>query len=165
LLEKPDFGWSSRFRYQKPLTAKNAKNIRKDRLENRLVPCCPLPILNAAGKVIYKTPFTGGLHLNGRCRIFLLPDVPAQRERTMVSKCSNSACTTSFRYLHEGKLFRMAVPTDASSLTDPRTKKISSRIEFFWLCAECAPEMTLIFKPGLGVTALPLPQSHAAAAS
>jgi hypothetical protein len=83
----------------------------------------------------------------------------------MVSKCSNPDCSTSFRYLHEGKLFRMAVADASNPLTDAGTKKISRHIEFFWLCEQCAPEMTLTFKPGIGVTALPLPRSHAAAAS
>jgi hypothetical protein len=32
------------------------------------------------------------------------------------------------------------------------------------LCEECAPEMTLIFKPGAGVTAQPLVRSQRVAA-
>jgi hypothetical protein len=84
----------------------------------------------------------------------------------MVSKCSNPACSASFRYLHEGKLFRMAVmPDNPNFALDPGTKKSSHRIEFFWLCEECAPEMTLIFKPGAGVTAQPLVRSQRVAAS
>jgi hypothetical protein len=83
----------------------------------------------------------------------------------MVSKCSNPGCSTSFRYLHEGKLFRMAVTANADSGADPGTKKSSRRIEFFWLCEECAPQMTLIFKPGVGVTAQPVARVQVAVAS
>lgn len=92
----------------------------------------------------------------------------------MLSKCANPDCSASFRYLHEGRLFRMAVAgtvIDHSNfgadpeITDPRMKKASSRIEFFWLCEECAPEMTLIFKPGVGVTAQPAVRAQVAAAS
>jgi hypothetical protein len=51
----------------------------------------------------------------------------------------------------------MVVDADSpDSGPDPRAKKSSTHIEFFWLCEECAPEMTLIFKSGVGVTTQPL---------
>ncbi|MGA2695637.1 MAG: hypothetical protein ABSE92_06225 [Terriglobales bacterium] len=40
-------------------------------------------------------------------------------------------------------------------------KKSSRRIEFFWLCANCAPKMTLI-RNGEGVTVQPMAQARAA---
>ncbi len=92
----------------------------------------------------------------------------------MLSKCANPGCAARFRYLHEGRLFRMAVAgavTDHSTfgtdpgITDPGMKRDSHRIEFFWLCEECAPEMTLTFKPGVGVTTEPVVPTHLAAAS
>jgi hypothetical protein len=87
----------------------------------------------------------------------------------MVSKCANPICSASFRYLHEGRLFRMAVSADAADnpnlIAGSGPKKSSHHIEFFWLCEECAPEMTLIFKPGIGVTAQPLTRSQVATAS
>lgn len=87
----------------------------------------------------------------------------------MVSKCANPVCSASFRYLHEGRLFRMIVAENVAGHSnhsaDSEMKKASSRIEFFWLCEECATEMTLTFKPGLGVTTQPLVRVRLAEAS
>jgi hypothetical protein len=90
---------------------------------------------------------------------------PRDGRGQMVSKCSNPRCSNPFRYLHEGKLFRMAVTSGATFEVDPGTKKSSSHIEFFWLCEECAPEMTLTFKHGIGVTTQPVSRAQAAEAS
>jgi hypothetical protein len=100
----------------------------------------------------------------------LLPEVsPPNGEGQMLSKCANPQCSASFRYLHEGKLFRMAVASNSAEHSnfgaDPGIKKGTSRIEFFWLCEECAPEMTLTFKPGVGVTTQPAARTQVAAAS
>ena len=78
----------------------------------------------------------------------------------MVSKCANPGCTTPFLYLHQGKLFRMetevvainGIPSGAS----PEAKKPVRRIEYFWLCNECAKAMTLTFEKSVGVTVKPL---------
>jgi len=61
----------------------------------------------------------------------------------MLAKCSNSSCTASFRFLHSGRLFHFEkqVQTDCEG-TDLR--KPAKRGEFFWLCAECAAEYTMI---------------------
>ncbi len=87
----------------------------------------------------------------------------------MLSKCANPLCYASFRYLHEGKLFQMAMTVDtihhANSDTDEGMDKTVRRIEFFWLCEECAQEMTVTFKPGVGVTTQPLAHAQLAAAS
>jgi hypothetical protein len=87
----------------------------------------------------------------------------------MVSKCANPICSAKFRYLHLGKLFRMAVSADLAGdppvIAGASPKKSSHHIEFFWLCEECAPEMTLVFKSGVGVTTQPLMRSQVARAS
>ena len=80
----------------------------------------------------------------------------------MLSKCANPACFNRFRYFHEGKLFRMAMPSNGENAT---AKKSTSHIEFFWLCDECKGELTLTFKAGIGVTTIPLPHATLAAAS
>jgi hypothetical protein len=49
--------------------------------------------------------------------------------KTMVSKCANPKCKAPFLYLHEGRL----VPV----------RLAESRIELFWLCADCAPRLSL----------------------
>jgi hypothetical protein len=62
----------------------------------------------------------------------------------MLSKCANPSCTASFRYFHQGKLFRMELETaepDEAVLT--RAGKAVRHAEFFWLCDRCAPRMTL----------------------
>lgn len=72
----------------------------------------------------------------------------------MLSKCANPSCSASFFYLHEGKLFRCETSVgDDLSTYDTGMKKSSRRVEFFWLCANCAPKMTLI-KNGEAVAAV-----------
>jgi len=82
----------------------------------------------------------------------------------MLSKCSNPDCSTLFRYLHEGKLFRIEldVANEATGI-NPEAKKPVRRTEFFWLCRECSAEMTLDFKKGVGVRTRPLVHSQAIA--
>lgn len=85
----------------------------------------------------------------------------------MLSKCSNPDCTTLFRYLHEGKLFRIeldVVKEDTATFgIDPELRKPVRRTEFFWLCRECSAEMTLDFQKGVGVKTRPLASTHALA--
>ena len=65
----------------------------------------------------------------------------------MLSKCANPSCSASFRYFHQGKLFRMEMetlgdqPADSEEVTS--SGRIVRRTEFFWLCDRCASEMTL----------------------
>ena len=68
----------------------------------------------------------------------------------MVSKCANPECAATFRYFHLGKLFRWEIEFDRShsigksdEMETPRR-----RIEFFWLCEECAGKMTLVYEKG-----------------
>jgi hypothetical protein len=62
----------------------------------------------------------------------------------MLSKCANPSCLASFRYFHDGKLFRVetAVSGEGESNVMP-AGKILRRTEFFWLCDRCASEMTV----------------------
>ena len=54
----------------------------------------------------------------------------------LLDKCSNPSCRESFRYLQQGRLFRLETDPNASS---PYLK----RAEYFWLCSSCAGRMTL----------------------
>lgn len=80
----------------------------------------------------------------------------------MVSKCANPACGVSFRYLREGKLFRIERPSQQNSgsrsqfADDPVPKKAASHVEFFWLCRDCSQTMTLSFEKGVGVVTRPI---------
>ncbi|MBO0912375.1 MAG: hypothetical protein J2P13_11335 [Acidobacteria bacterium] len=77
----------------------------------------------------------------------------------MVSKCANPDCTAPFRYFHTGKLFRVETSSGlerrrAMGQSDEPRKPIR-RLEFFWLCEDCASKMTLVFdrETGIGVRA------------
>jgi hypothetical protein len=87
----------------------------------------------------------------------------------MVSKCANPGCSNPFRYMHEGKLFRMEAeiqPAGSSSLPyRPNGKKSVRRMEFFWLCDNCASTMTLIYEKGVGVRVRPLAPEYRSSAA
>jgi hypothetical protein len=62
----------------------------------------------------------------------------------MLSKCVNPSCQATFRYLHEGKLFKLEG-------SDPRFKTLGIKpvnSEYFWLCSDCAVQMTVVFQNG-----------------
>ena len=73
----------------------------------------------------------------------------------MLSKCANPECSAMFRYLRQGKLFRLtptpAVQTAAAALGYQLTER-------FWLCDLCSQEMTMIWG-GTRATIVPLPKS------
>jgi hypothetical protein len=73
----------------------------------------------------------------------------------MLSKCANPDCSASFRYFHTGKLFRadIAVGLDRRRTLgqDDRRDKPLRRLEFFWLCEDCAGRMTVSFDKETGV--------------
>jgi hypothetical protein len=60
-------------------------------------------------------------------------------EPIMVSKCANPACKTTFRYLHEGRIF-----TDHYHHRDSG----STSVERYWLCSTCCGNLTLVIEAG-----------------
>ena len=93
-----------------------------------------------------------------------------QRQIGMLSKCANPGCSATFLYLSRGKLFRWETgggATGESQTMDngQQAKSAGRRIEFFWLCEDCASSVTLIFEKGNGVVARPLLLAKAAAAT
>jgi hypothetical protein len=52
----------------------------------------------------------------------------------MVAKCANPDCSAPFLYLREGKLF--AIPRPGASVR-------ATRVEYFWLCGNCAGKLTI----------------------
>ncbi len=70
----------------------------------------------------------------------------------MLSKCANPACSTAFRYLHEGRLFYLAVASAAPETPDSPGTPIFER---FWLCDECSKKMRLV-STRTGVIVVPL---------
>jgi hypothetical protein len=65
----------------------------------------------------------------------------------MLSKCASPSCSTTFRYLREGKLFHVA----AGSATSEQ----GVTHEPFWLCGDCSGKMTIASGPA-GVLVGPL---------
>ena len=83
----------------------------------------------------------------------------------MVAKCANPECSERFMRLHQGKLFRWDGANARRHLTrgtGTETKK-ARKVEFFWVCGNCAREMTVVFKVGVGVTTKALADSDGAA--
>jgi hypothetical protein len=74
----------------------------------------------------------------------------------MLSKCANPSCPASFRYFHQGKLFRMETASDGGGDKLAPAGKIARRAEFFWLCDQCASEMTLEHDANGGVHVKPV---------
>jgi hypothetical protein len=64
----------------------------------------------------------------------------------MVSQCANPECETPFLYLREGRLFA------TSHRSSPAEE---SRVEYFWLCASCAPRMKLVASEDGGMDLVP----------
>lgn len=75
----------------------------------------------------------------------------------MVSKCANPACLTTFRYLHEGRLFHLAVRSGAQ---EEAGNYGTPTLESFWLCEHCSKKMTVVSDP-TGVIVVPLQQRSA----
>jgi hypothetical protein len=68
----------------------------------------------------------------------------------MLAKCLNPRCAARFRYLGEGRHFRLDF-SEASRRkqallggTPPALEK-ERPVEHFWLCESCAPQMTIQF--------------------
>jgi hypothetical protein len=78
-------------------------------------------------------------------------------EGTMVSKCANPRCNVTFLYFHSGQLFRFETSArDTAQARDiDEMKKPVRRLEFFWLCDDCARNLTLGFKKEVGVFVRP----------
>jgi hypothetical protein len=74
----------------------------------------------------------------------------------MLSKCANPGCPAPFLYFHQGKLFRIEVEAAGSEGLDLDTRRARRRLEFYWLCNECAATLTLTFRKGVGVIATPV---------
>ena len=87
----------------------------------------------------------------------------------MLSKCANPGCSASFLYFNRGKLFRWDTKTGSSNRDRGASAEYQSgsarHLEFFWLCEDCAPFMTLVFEKGSGIVTRPVVRAKAAAAT
>lgn len=71
----------------------------------------------------------------------------------MLSKCANPNCDAPFQYLREGKLFRIDAKETLPQLIG---KKPATGVEYFWLCGQCSPQMTLAFEREKGMVVVPI---------
>jgi hypothetical protein len=101
----------------------------------------------------------------------------------MLSKCANPACSAKLLYLGNGKIFRVereasaryAAQRKPADHTERQFEVVAGqdaagRPEYFWLCAECAQQMTLALRDQslvilpLGLKANVKPEAKASAA-
>jgi hypothetical protein len=86
----------------------------------------------------------------------------------MVSKCANPSCAETFRYFDSGKLFRIETSSGherrRSMGEDELVNRPLRRIEFYWLCRNCASHMTVVFDHAVGVSVRPNSRAVSAAA-
>jgi hypothetical protein len=78
----------------------------------------------------------------------------------VLHKCANPVCLSPFRKLSQGKLFLVeAEARERSGLRRARRAgQPSHRIEYYWLCDQCAFVLTLSYEEGQGVIAVPRPE-------
>lgn len=100
----------------------------------------------------------------------------------MLSKCANPDCSATFRYLHEGRVFRVEpgpIPAPARPTGSPAgaflapllaigkeqiAPRPNARPEYFWLCAACSEHMK-VGTDHNGVVLVRIAQARAATAS
>jgi len=58
----------------------------------------------------------------------------------MLTKCANPACNATFRYLRDGRVFKIERRADRSPHL---AGKKPPMVEHYWLCEGCAAQMTL----------------------
>jgi hypothetical protein len=67
----------------------------------------------------------------------------------MLSRCANPTCPTTFRYLHEGRLYVIA-PGESLAGHKPRCSSKSGQLECPWLCSSCSLYLTIQIDEELG---------------
>ena len=72
----------------------------------------------------------------------------------MLSKCANPECSAMFRYLRQGKIFRLTPSPAVQAAARALGYQLTER---FWLCDLCSQEMTIIWD-GTRATIVPLPK-------
>ena len=78
----------------------------------------------------------------------------------LLHKCANPACLNPFRKLSQGKLFLVETPPLEEVASTRKRSPSNARIEYYWLCDECAFVLTLSYEEGQGVVAVPRPRQR-----
>ena len=76
---------------------------------------------------------------------------------TMIATCANPACNIPFHYFRSGQIF-MVEANDNHVDPRSRTDHPKRRIEYFWLCGECATTMRLMRTTEGAVIICPVPR-------
>lgn len=82
------------------------------------------------------------------------------RRHRVLHKCANPSCLSPFRKLSQGKLFLVETePIEGSEARKAQWRgRTSHRIEYYWLCDQCAFALTLSYEKERGVVAVPRPE-------
>jgi len=65
---------------------------------------------------------------------------------SMLSKCANPACSATFRFLGEGRLYLIDSKAASARHRAPAELKYAGRScthEYLWLCSSCSRDMTI----------------------
>jgi hypothetical protein len=60
----------------------------------------------------------------------------------MLSKCANPNCQSTFRYLHEGRLYVIG-PEESLAGHNPKCSGKARQLEYAWLCSCCSLYLTI----------------------
>jgi len=72
----------------------------------------------------------------------------------MITKCVNPSCRQPFLYFRGGKLFILDVGSNQQPADRGSTHRVPRKLEHFWLCEHCAPDMTLVVRQGTTPTVI-----------
>jgi len=70
----------------------------------------------------------------------------------MIAKCANSSCREEFVRFRDGRLYAFELQPRA---VGGNGKSNGRTTEWFWLCGECARELTLVTRDQRTVSAVP----------
>jgi hypothetical protein len=74
----------------------------------------------------------------------------------MLSHCLNPSCSAQFRYLHEGRIFKVERVVPSPDDSDPQ-----HLVEHYWLCGSCSLLLKVVVENGV-VTTQPIRAETAA---
>jgi hypothetical protein len=75
----------------------------------------------------------------------------------MLSKCANPTCATTFRYLHEGKVYVIDLREPAR--LKPKCSSRSGQLEYAWLCSSCSLYLTIQLDEEFGTRVVRKPEA------
>ena len=77
----------------------------------------------------------------------------------MLTKCANPACSATFRYLHDGRLFLIESADEMAGAEPPGSvgavRKVRA-LRHYWLCDKCCRTMTIVFDREHTVRVVPI---------